>query len=211
MFLSTCGNSVRRHAAWVAIAALTTVPAVPPVHAAAPGGGGQYSLKTPKANAAVLAPLADSLFAFDEYARTHAGKAPADGGKRLDELARLAPQAKAEIRRFVDGLRRANETDAFDKYVYEMANSSGRPTLANEIRSAGGAVRVLSTADTFIDSLIAERRKALASPADLDRVLEAFGVTVTLSAGVLSTACGFFWFTISLGYAEAHAYRSCYY
>jgi hypothetical protein len=210
MSQSMSKSSLRRYAAWVVIAALTTVPAVPPVHAA-PGGGGQYPLKTIKANAAALAPLANGLFAFDDYARTHGGKAPADGAKRLEEFARLAPQAKAEIRRFVDALRQANETETFDKYVYDMANKSGRPTLANEIRSAGGAVRILSGADNLIDSLIAERRKGLASPGDLDRMLEAFGMTVALSASILTTACGFFWFTLSLGYADNIAYRSCYY
>jgi len=211
MSRSTLRQSMRRNVAVVVMAALTTAPVLPPAQAAPARAREDYALKTPKANASALAPLADALFAFDDYGRTHGGKAPADGAKRLDEIARLVPQAKAEIHKFVSALRQAKETDAFDKYVYDAAKTSSRPTLVNEIRSAGGGVRVLESADTLLDGLIADRRKALASPADLDRALESLGLTVALSASALSTVCGFFWFTISLGYGEAHAYRSCYY
>jgi len=202
---------MRRKVALVALAALTTVPVLPPAQAAPAGAGDQYPLKTPKANASALAPLAEALFAFDDYGRAHNGKAPADGAKRVEEIARLAPHAKAEIHKFVSALRQAKETDAFDKYVYDAASTSSRPTLVNEIRSAGGGVKVLEGADTLLDGLIADRRKALSSPADFDRVLESLGLTVALSASLRSLACGAFWFTISLGYAETHAYYSCYY
>lgn len=195
---------LHRAVAAVAVAALLA-PVAPTLRAA--GTAPQYRLKT-HANPQAIAPLAQGLLGYDDIVRA-AGKAPADAGRRLDDLSRLAPQAKADIRAFIDALRRANEVEAFEKLVYAKADASGRATLSAEIRGQGGPVAVLSQADRLIDGLIAERRAALTSRHPVDRVLESFGLTVELSASILSTTCGLFWFTISLGYADVIAYHSC--
>ena len=205
---------------WAAAAAVVTLTAAPVPHSlqAAGGAGGSpvpsrvrepQKLKT-RADARAIAPLAQALFAYDDILQRSSGKAPADAARRLDEMARLSVQAKADIRDFVSALRQANEVEEFEKAVYAAAGTTGRPTLVAEIRGQGGPVAVLAQADRLIDGLIAERRHGAAGKGSLDGVLELLGLTVTVHASVLTTACGFFWFTISLGYATTHAYKSCY-
>ena len=208
---------LQRWAAAAAVVTLTAAPAPPALQAAAattrpvvpPLVSEPQQFKT-RADARALAPLGEALFAYDAILKRSSGKAPADAARRLDEMARLSVQAKADIRDFVSALREAKETEAFEKAVYAAAETSGRPTLVAEIRGQGGPVAVLAQADRLIDGLIAERRHGAASRESLDGVLELLGLTVTVHASVLSTACGFFWFTISLGYATTHAYTSCY-
>lgn len=205
---------------WVAAAAAVALTAAPVPHSlqatsagAAPAvpsrAPAQQKFKT-RADARAIAPLAQALFAYDDLLKRSSGKAPADAARRLDEMMQLSVQAKADIRDFVSALRQANEVEQFEKAVYAAAETSGRPTLAAEIRGQGGPVAVLAQADRLVDGLIAERRHGAAGKGSPDGVLELLGLTVTVHASVLSTACGFFWFTISLGYAEEHAYKSCY-
>jgi hypothetical protein len=206
----------RRHLVhrWAAIGvvALMAAPIAPPLRAASVVTSAtppQYALKT-RANTQAIEPLARAFFAYDDYLKQNKGKAPVDAAARLDEMTRLSVQAKADIHAFVAALRPANETDAFEKAVYASAETSARPTLASEIRAQGGPIAVLGQADRLLDALIAERRHGAGGRGSLDAMLELVGLTTALHASVLSTACGFFWFTITLGYGTTHAYYSCY-
>lgn len=142
-------------------------------------------------------PLTEALLGFDDAAR------------KLDELERLARPAKTEIKAFLARLRQADETEAFEARTYKLAETSGRSTLAAEIRELGGPVALLEKADTLFDELIAERRRATAG--GLDALLETLGLTVSLSAGIRTTACGAVFFVMTLGYGTNLAHRACYY
>ncbi|HEX5474821.1 MAG TPA: hypothetical protein VFX12_09185 [Vicinamibacterales bacterium] len=202
------GNRGCRAAVWATVVALGVGPVATPVAAAQEVKRPDVRLKTARANAAMIKPLSDALYAFDDAARTNGGKPPADAARRLAELRRLAPAAKTEIRAYLSRLRQANEVAAFDALVYKRTAET-RPGLEAQLKAVGGPSGLLAHADSFIDQLITDRQQATRSPSEA--LLEALGLTVTLHASILSTACGFFWFTISLGYGDGIAYRSCYY
>lgn len=208
-FADRCRRST---AAWMAIVATAAAPAMLPVRAFAQGGPSarEIHLKTSPANAQAIRPFADALLAFDNAGRANNGKPPADAARRIAELERLAPAVKAEIRSYGNRLQQANETGAFDEIVYQKAKESGQPGLDAQIRSAGGPSALLLKSDAIIDDLIADR-KHVASSGKVDHLAEALGLSVVLEASFGSTVCGMFWFTISLGYGETHAYYSCYY
>lgn len=164
---------------------------------------------TTRAAAGPLKALSDALLGFDEEARRSNGR-PANAQSRVGEIERAVPAATAEIQSFVGRLRQAREVEAFEQLVYARAAESGRPTLAAEIRAEGGPVALLERAGTLLPALVAERRQA-AAVNRVDGLLERVGLTTSLRAGVLTTACGGFFFALSLGYGERFAYRACYY
>ncbi len=199
-------SPVRRATAWAAMISLVALSVWTPVHAQRQPGTG---LKAAPLDVGAVQPFAEALMAFDQAARRNQGKVQ-DATRRLADLEKLAPAAKTEIQSFVSRLRQANESAAFDAFVYSQTAESGRPTLAAEIRAEGGPSALLAKAGTLIDQLIAERRKA-GSVSSLDRVLETLGLTAVLSAGFWTTACGATFWVLTVGRGTNLAYKACYY
>jgi len=162
-------------------------------------------LKTQPANAQAIKPLRDAIYAFDDAVAAAKGKVPADAKERADKIQGLAGRAKAEIRAFASRLKAAGETEAFDEYIEARAKEDGNPTLLSELRGAGGGFAVLTSADSVLDEMVAQRRRA-ADQAKAALLFEFLGIEEAHAAG---TICGLFWFTLSLGYGERFAYRSC--
>lgn len=198
----------RRTAVWAAIAATVSL-SLPQPLVAQPQRSATLTV-TARADAGALQALNDAFFTFENAANAAKGKSTADSRRQLDAFSGQLQRGRAAIRAFLAQLRDKNEVQAFEQMVYAAAAKTGRSTLAEEIRKDGGPVAILGRADTFLDALLDERRKAIA-PAGLDDFLEALGLTVSLEAGIRTTACGAFWFTLTLGYGTNLAYRSCYY
>ena len=208
MIVSTGTGRTRLRGATLAVAMAALTYAYAP-HVLAQQKAGAASLKTAPANGGAIEPLREALFAFDDAVRRGNGKAPADAAKRIDELQRLALPAKSEIRSYVQRLRQANELQAFDTLTYSRLKDAGVAGADAQLRAEGGPSALLARADSLIDDLINDR-KHHGSAGSADHLLEMLGLTVALDASVKSTVCGFFWFTISLGYGTEHAYTSCY-
>jgi hypothetical protein len=167
---------------------------------------GGVVVKTPPASAQAIAPLRDAIYAFDDAVAAAKGKVPADATERADKIQGLAGRAKGEIRAFTSRLKAAGETEAFDAYIEARAREDGNPTLSAELRGAGGGFAVLSGADSVIDEMVAQRRRA-ADQASVALLFEFLGIEDAHAAA----GCAFFWWVISAGYGERFAYRSCYY
>lgn len=193
-----------RTATWTAIVALLAV-MTPPTAAAGPQRPATGPSFTARLNRAVVQPFFDTLLALDDALNTGRGKAPANGKQQFDELSRRAGPAKGALRTFVADLRRANETAAFDTFVYAAAGKSGDATLAADIRQAGGPVAILSR-DSTIDDLVTEMRGNLRT-GGLDALLERIGLTASASAR--GTVCSFVMFVVTLGYGTTANYRTC--
>ena len=104
-------------------------------------------LKTIKANAAALAPLANGLFALT----TTRGRM-ADTGRRCEaprgvRATRAAGQGR-DIRRLVDALRQANETETFDSTVYVIGEQGA--VRRRQAQLAEARVETTERADTLL-------------------------------------------------------------
>jgi hypothetical protein len=167
------------------------------------------SLKTAPASASRIAPLLDALADYDRAVET-TGKPPADAAQRLQKIQSLVPGAKSEIQSLLGRLRAAGELEDFNAYVEEKAKATGSGKLVSELRAAGGAAQLLQSAASTIDREMRSRQQASTmSSLILNELLDLVSVR-SARAGFRSTVCGAFWFAISLGYAERHAYESCY-
>lgn len=164
-------------------------------------------LKTKPANASLIAPLRDALIKLDADTDANGGKLPKDAVDRLKKMQAMAQQAKSEIRSLVANLTANKETDAFNEGILGEAKLMGSAKLSSELSAGGTPIALLQRADSIIDQDLAARMSAAAKSASLIDTL--MGVT-DAEASIRSTACGAFWFVISLGYGEAHAYTSCY-
>ena len=191
----------RRMIVATALIAVVTLGPLTPAHAQG------ERLKTSPPSKAAIKPLADGLFDFDEAGR-RSGKPPADASARIGKLRSQAAQAKSEIRTFVSRLKANGEAEAFDEMVRTRAQSAA-PAVVAELKAAGGATALLARADSLIDEMLADRA-ALGDrqPPSWASVL---GFATVHAYGIRSGLCSAFWYVLSAGYGEAHAYRSCYY
>lgn len=166
-------------------------------------------LTTKPANAQAIAPLADALATFDES--LGARKATAKDRAALANARSLVAQAKSEVRALAQRLKAAGEIDNFNAMVLARARETKSLALVNEIQQSGGGYALLLEADRRFDAELAEREKLTRVAAlSLWSMLGISSAEAGILATVKSTLCGGFWFTISLGYAERHAYVSCY-
>ena len=165
------------------------------------------TLKTKPANASMVAPLRDALIKLDADTDANGGKLPADAVDRLKKIQSMALQAKSEIRSLAKNLQANGEADAFNEMVLADAKSLGSAKLTSELSAGGTPIALLLRADSLIDQDISARLAAAAKSASLIDTL--MGVS-TAEASIRSTACAGFWFVISWGYADTHAYVSCY-
>lgn len=83
------------------------------------------------------------------------------------------------------------------------------PALVGELKAAGGATALLARADSLIDEMLADR--AALGEREPPSWVALLGVATVHAYGVNSGICSLFWYVLSAGYGEAHAYRSCYY
>jgi hypothetical protein len=163
--------------------------------------------KTKLTNAQATRTLQEELFKFDDEGRGRK-RPPADAKARLQRMQAAANRAKAEVRSFAARLKAAGEVEAFNAAVLARAKTTGSAELIAELRSSGGAHALLLRGDRYIDEMIADRRK-LVEPTVVSRIEAMLGVAEVHA--LKTTLCAAFWFTISFGYGEAFAYRSCYY
>jgi hypothetical protein len=164
-------------------------------------------LKTKAANSGAIAPLRDALFKLDADTDANGGKLPADAVDRLKKIQSMTSQAKSEIRALVVNLQANKETDVFNEGIIAEAKLLGSAKLSLELSAGGTPLALLQRADSLIDQDIATRLAAAAKSASLIDTL--MGVS-DAEASIRSTACAGFWFVISLGYGDTHAYTSCY-
>ena len=113
---------------------------------------------------------------------------------------------KTDINGLAKAIKENGEVAKFNSMVYAMAKSTGGETLVQDLKMNGGPYSVLTKAPG----------RALQDLQDFKSQLPPFfswldllGIG-TAHAGIRSTACGLFWYTISVGYATTHAYYSCY-
>lgn len=169
------------------------------------------AMKTKPANKQRIAPLLQALERIDG-----AASPAADRDRELERAAGLVGQAKSEIRSFAGRLQASGEIESFDELARAQAEKDGSAELRGALQEAGGAYRVISRADAYIDEALAQLRNgSAASDASAtgarNRLLAFLAPKPAYASEPAAVVCGLFWWTISLGYGEAHAYRSCYY
>jgi hypothetical protein len=129
--------------------------------------------------------------------------------KAIDNLNISAAIVKADIADFAARIKANGEVTLFNTKALGLANKFGGRLMVNEINSAGGAYNMLVKSGAMIDQELKLLKSDLSLASYLPSITELLGISEA-NAGILSTACGAFWFTISLGYADRFAYVSCY-
>lgn len=132
-----------------------------------------------------------------------------DRPKALTQVDVLKTVVKADIADFAARLKANNEVAAFNSNVLNQAAKFGGKILVNEILAQGGPYVMLLKAGASLDLEVNQLKAQLSFASLLPSMTQLLGIS-NAYAGILSTACGGFWFVISWGYADRFAYTSCY-
>ena len=171
--------------------------------------GRNGAVKTKVGNPQAIQAFQDVLFKFDEEGKANRGRPSANAKAQVQKLQAAAGRAKGEIRAFTARLKAAGEVQAFDAAVEARAKQAGSAELLSELRAAGGGYALLQRGDQYIDEMIVDRRRVVEKNGVAARIEAWLGVAEVHA--LRQTACGAFWWVITVGYGERFAYRSCYY
>ena len=158
-----------------------------------------WTLKTPPADSKNLAELNRLI-----YEASIAG--PQERSAALKALDGQFEIMKSDIGSLAKAIKENGETAQFNSMVNAIAKRMGGETLVQDFKLNGGPYSVLTKAGGRAAQDLQDFKSQLPP---FFSWLDVLGIGAA-HAGIRSTACGLFWYTISLGYGTTHAYYSCY-